>query len=313
VGAKIFRDAMPSQHRDLFEKLPFLVIGALDDRGRPWAEVLAGRPGFVRTPDARTLDIAGRPSPRGPLANVERGALVGVLGIELPTRRRNRVNGVVVASDAAHLAVHVHQSFGNCPKYIQVRRPEVAGGGSVADAAWTREGPRLSTAAATLVERADTFFIASASRDAADKPVVGASAQSRATGVDVSHRGGKPGFVRVTPGEGSERRDVLTFPDFVGNFFFNTLGNLEVEPRAGLCFPDFATGDALALTGRAETIWDGPELEAFRGAERLVRFVVDEGWLAPASLALRASGAPELAPQLDDTGSWEDVRRATSR
>jgi predicted pyridoxine 5'-phosphate oxidase superfamily flavin-nucleotide-binding protein len=305
-GAKIFRDAMPGAHRELFEKLPFMAIGALDAEGRPWAEMIAGRPGFVQSPDARTLRIAGRPASQGLLANLDPGALVGLLGIELPTRRRNRVNGEVVSSDASELVVRVHQSFGNCPKYIQVRRPELVEAAS-ANAAWRPEGPRLSAVARALVQRADTFFIVSSTPDAKARPAIGSSPQSRSSGLDVSHRGGKPGFVRVSSGEA----DALTFPDFTGNFFFNTLGNLALEPRAGLYFPDFATGDALSLTGRAEVIWEGPELEAFRGAERLVRFVVEAGWFGPGSLPLRSAGAPKLAPQLEDTGSWEEVERLT--
>nr|WP_231865084.1 pyridoxamine 5'-phosphate oxidase family protein [Sorangium cellulosum] len=52
-------------------------------------------------------------------------------------------------------------------------------------------------------------------------------------GADVSHRGSKPGFVRVTEEDG---RTVLTSPDFTGNFGFNTLGNLALNPRAGVLF-----------------------------------------------------------------------------
>ena len=149
----------------------------------------------------------------------------------------------------------------------------------------------LSASAAELVHRADTFFIATASE-----------------GVDVSHRGGKPGFVRVAERDG---RTVLTFPDFSGNFYFNTLGNLLLDPRAGMVFVDWGIGpeqvvDLLSLTGEADTLWDGPELAAFAGAERLLRFRVAEGvWIEHAA-PLRWS-APEPAPQLAATGSWDGV------
>jgi predicted pyridoxine 5'-phosphate oxidase superfamily flavin-nucleotide-binding protein len=49
------------------------------------------------------------------------GAQLGFLGIELHTRRRNRVNGHVVAADAVGFSVEVDQSVGNCPQYIQGR------------------------------------------------------------------------------------------------------------------------------------------------------------------------------------------------
>ena len=44
----------------------------------------------------------------------------------------------------------------------------------------------------------------------------------------MSHRGGLPGFVRITQhGDGPT---VLHIPDYRGNQFFNTLGNLAAEP-----------------------------------------------------------------------------------
>ena len=103
-------------------------------------------------------------------------------------------------------------------------------------------------------------------------------------GADVSHRGGPRGFVRLSREAGAT---VLAFPDYRGNFFFNTLGNLHTNPRAGLLFADFATGDVLMLTGRTEVIWDGPELASFLGAQRVVHFTVARGVILPASLPLR--------------------------
>jgi len=61
--------------------------------------------------------------------------------------------------------------------------------------------------------------------------------------VDVSHRGGLPGFMRVEPD------GVLTAPEFPGNTFYNTLGNFLLNPRAGLWCADFRTGDVLQMTG----------------------------------------------------------------
>jgi len=89
-------------------------------------------------------------------------------------------------------------------------------------------------------------------------------------GADASHRGGLPGFVRV------ESVNRLVFPDYRGNRMFNTLGNLELSPRAGLLFPDFTTGDALQLSGRAAVLWDDPRLAEFPGAERLVVFDIEK-------------------------------------
>jgi predicted pyridoxine 5'-phosphate oxidase superfamily flavin-nucleotide-binding protein len=295
AGRRMIRDFMPDQHRELFEKLPYIVVGSLDARERPWASILVGRPGFVRTPDARLLEITARPLAGDPLAaNLARGAPVGLLGIELATRRRNRANGTVISSDAGGFAVYVRQSFGNCPQYIQARAHEFDGTRDPAKTALMShiEGSLLSPAAQALVRGADTFFIASASP--------AARGSDPAEGVDVSHRGGKPGFVRVDTVDGGT---VLTAPDFSGNNVFNTFGNLAANPQAGLLFVDFASGDVLSLTGRAEIVWDGPEVEAFAGAQRLLRIHVDEGVRIENAVPLSWS-APVQAPQLAATGSW---------
>jgi predicted pyridoxine 5'-phosphate oxidase superfamily flavin-nucleotide-binding protein len=282
-GGRFIRNFIPDQHREFFEQLPFLVVGSLDSTGQPWVSALAGAPGFMRSPDDQHLVVFARPSEGDPLvAALVPGAQIGLLGIEPHTRRRNRLNGRVTESGVRGFAVEVAQSFGNCPKYIQARQPElIAHARSV--------GPRealisLDGAAAAWMASADTFFIASAHPDAAR------GVGDRSHGVDVSHRGGRSGFVRV---EG----DVLTVPDYSGNFYFNTLGNLLVNPRCGLLFMDFDTGGVLQVTGRAEILSGGELLREFPGAQRLVRLHVTGAWRRQHALPLRW-GPAELSPAL---------------
>ncbi|WP_419252840.1 pyridoxamine 5'-phosphate oxidase family protein [Caulobacter sp. ErkDOM-YI] len=291
TGRKIIRGQMPDQHRTFFEQLPFIVLGSRDATGQPWATLLDGAPGFVQSPSAATLTLAAAFSSGDPAAEgVAAGQPVGFLGIELHTRRRNRVNGRVSARGPEGFSVAVDQSFGNCPQYIQGRHFERVDQTLLGQHAPPKRTPGLSQEAALLVAQADTFFIASTHTDkAALDPV---------NGVDVSHRGGKPGFVRV-------QGDVLTIPDFLGNFLFNTLGNILVEPRVGLVFPDFSTGDLWHISAKAEIIWDGPEVAGFAGAERLLQFTVLETVKVAASLSIRAIGDVEASPYLDKTGSWE--------
>ncbi|VTU21229.1 pyridoxamine 5'-phosphate oxidase, FMN-binding family [Variovorax sp. PBS-H4] len=293
IGPRVLRDHMPEQHRTFFAQLPFLIAGSLDSAGQPWASVLAAAPGFAHSPDPRHLRIDALPQANDPLATaLAVGAPIGLLGIEPQTRRRNRMNGTVDALDARGFSVEVGQSFGNCPKYIQAREPVFVGG-----AAAPGFGPRmhgLDAQARRMVRAADTFFIATAHPSAGD-------ARSPAEGVDVSHRGGRPGFVRFE-GEGT-----LTVPDFTGNAFFNTLGNIALNPKAGLLFVDFATGDLLQLTVSATILWEGPEVYAFAGAERLLRMEVLTAQRAPAALPLRF-GPASLSPFLEATGRWPEER-----
>lgn len=289
IGRRVIRNHMPDQHRELFEQLPFLVIGATDATGQPWAGLVSGAPGFVRT-TPQTMSIGALPVASDPLAElVRQGEPVGILGIEPTTRRRNRMNGTVSARNETGFIVQVEHSFGNCPKYIQARagrRVERSTPQSL-----RKEGRRLSAEAQAMIATADTFFIASRNPALVDL----------AAGADVSHRGGRPGFVSVTETKGVT---VLTLPDFAGNGFFNTFGNLTLDRRCGLLFLDFAEGHQLQIAARAEIIWDGAELEAFDGAERLLRLTVEGGLYRTASVEFEWQPA-ELSPHLIATGSWD--------
>jgi predicted pyridoxine 5'-phosphate oxidase superfamily flavin-nucleotide-binding protein len=253
VGSRVIRDHMPEQHREFFALLPWLLVGSLDADGQPQASVLWGKPGFARSTEPTLLRVNARPEADDPLAvNLQSDARLGLLGLELPTRRRNRMNGPLVEDDAGGFTVAVQQSFGNCPKYIQARdwhwesRP--AGPleqGTGPDPLWLE-----------LVRRSDTLFIASQHLD------------PHSGGVDISHRGGAPGFVHL----GEDGR--LWLPDYSGNLMFNTLGNLLLEPRCGLLWVDFDSGDLLHLEARAQLYWPEQagqvDLPALPGAERLL-------------------------------------------
>lgn len=279
IGPRVIRSFMPDQHRDFFAELPFLLAATLDAQGQPWASVLAGPPGFIRSPDPERLRVGALPIAGDPLGALRAGQAIGLLGIQPHTRRRNRMNGRVLAVDPQGFAVQVGQSYGNCPKYIRPREARFAAGREVATAARVTGG--LDGGLRARIAAADTFFIASAHPEASD------DGAPPAFGIDVSHRGGPPGFVRVAG-------DTLVVPDFVGNAFFNTLGNLQLDPRCGLLFLDFERGDLLHLAARATVEWDGPAVAATEGAQRLLRLEVIEArlreralpldWTAPARL-----------------------------
>ena len=260
IGGQVIRDHLTAQHRAFFELLPFAVLGAVDAAGDVWATLRAGQPGFLHAPDPHRLHLAMPRDETDPAeAGLQDGSAIALLGIDLATRRRNRLNGVVQRSDAGGFDLVVRQSFGNCPQYIQLR-DTVDPPAPPADRDGREVLTGLDAGARQAIAAADTFFVASY------VDVAGADVAGSARQVDVSHRGGKPGFVRVDADGG------LTIPDFSGNRFFNTLGNIVINPRAGLVFPDFTTGDLLQMTGSAEVVLQSPELAAFQGAERLWRF-----------------------------------------
>ncbi|MBY4953582.1 pyridoxamine 5'-phosphate oxidase family protein [Pantoea sp. DY-17] len=284
VGQRVIRDHMPDQHRDFYTQLPFIVAGSVDAHGDAWATLLEGQPGFIFSPNATTLDIEARPHQGDPAAaGMQDGAPIGLLGIELHTRRRNRMNGVLQAIGAG-FRVQVEQSFGNCPRYIQLRDFHFAHHPAEPYRGEVETLSALDDAARASIGAADTFYVATyAERQ-----------------VDASHRGGKPGFVRVS------ESGLLTIPDFNGNLFFSTLGNIHHNGKAGLLFVDYASGDTLQLSGDAEVILDSPEIAAFQGAERLWTFRPRRIVRRRAALALRWLTPPDgVAPSSLMTGDWQ--------
>jgi ferredoxin-NADP reductase/predicted pyridoxine 5'-phosphate oxidase superfamily flavin-nucleotide-binding protein len=289
IGRRVIRDFLLDQHREFFPQLPFLAVGSVDPAGAPWATIVAGQPGFISSPDIHTLAIQAARQPSDPAdAGMEDGDPVGLLGIELHTRRRNRMNGTVRRT-AGGFDVVVAQSYGNCPQYIQLRDFAVVADPATPYAGEVETFDALDADARRLIGAADAFFVASYSEESGRQ-------------VDVSHRGGKPGFVRI--GEDG----VLTIPDFAGNLFFNTLGNIRLNGKTGLVFVDFATGDLLQLTGAAEVVLHSPEIAAFQGAERLWRVrptrIVRRRAALPVRWVDRAGGA---SPNALITGDWDET------
>jgi uncharacterized protein len=230
------------------------ILAGVDPNERVWTSLVTGNPGFITSPDSRTLRLAAGLSPLDPLsAALAPGRELGVLVFDPERRRRLRVNGRVTRADASTIEIRTEEVFGNCPKYIQARAPE---GDSVhhRDEA-ARKSATLGHDQRRAIERADTFFIASVHAGA---------------GADASHRGGQPGFVRVV----NDR--TLRIPDYAGNNMFQTLGNITADPRVGLLFVDFETGTTVQLTGRARILWDREQFGQLKGAERALEIEIDQ-------------------------------------
>ncbi|MDP7549552.1 MAG: pyridoxamine 5'-phosphate oxidase family protein, partial [Alphaproteobacteria bacterium] len=278
---KVVRPFMTEEHRDFHTGLPFLVAAARDQQGRPWATLLTGPDGFITSPDPKLLVLKTRPVTGDALEGaLSSGGHLGLLGIELASRRRNRVNGRAHEEGNGDLVFSVDQAFGNCPQYIrerQWRRVRDAPAGTPV------RGERLSPSQAAWISSADTFFIASGHQGGGESP---------ANGMDASHRGGEPGFVEVV---GDTR---LRFPDFAGNNHYNTIGNLLLDPRAGFLFVDFVTGSLLQLTGRAEIDWDSDAVAAIPGARRLVAFDIEQIIELPSAVSLRWEASAESVRSL---------------
>lgn len=101
-----------------------------------------------------------------------------------------------------------------------------------------------------FIERCSMFFLATA--DSEGWP-------------DCSYKGGLPGFVRVLDSK------TLAFPSYDGNGMFRSLGNVLANDRVGLLFLDFERPRRIRVQGRASLHEDDDLLEAFEGAQLIVR------------------------------------------
>ena len=247
------RDSIPPAAKAFLESQRAVFLATVDETGQPWASVLTGAPGFIHAVDPHNVAVAASLAPDDPLhRTLAREGHVALLAIEFASRRRIRLNGVgSLSSGVIHIAMR--QVYGNCPKYIQGR---TVTGETIAKAApEAARSPELLIDQRHIISTADTFMIAT---------------DHAGQGADISHRGGNPGFVIVLDGQRIE------FPDYSGNHMFNTLGNLAINPRAGLLFIDFASGRTLQLVGKASIDWDRDHADSFPGAERVIGFDLEE-------------------------------------
>lgn len=265
VGGFI-RDYLPEQHRAFHTSQPFLVVSGADGAGQPWVTLVEGPDGFATSPDPQHLALDTMLGAGDPLADAfDAGTDIGVVGIELASRRRNRFSGYIRPSGNGYM-VDIRQTFGNCPQYIHERavtRVETTPG-------TIQRATALSADQIARIGAADTMFIGSGHP----------GATGAAKGFDASHRGGAPGFVHAA----SPTR--LLIPDYAGNNFFNTIGNLLSDPRVGLLFIDFETGGLLHVTGRATIDWS-PKGAHDPDAWRMIEVEIDAVIDRPAAVPLR--------------------------
>ncbi|KAK5166942.1 uncharacterized protein LTR77_007671 [Saxophila tyrrhenica] len=251
--------ALSPQLANHLQIAPLIAIGTLDKEGRPWTTLWGnGDKGFaqpvgqgvigIRTPvtgkhDPVVEELVGKEAKGDVVREEGTGRMVSGLTIDLETRKRVKMYGRMVAGalsireDEAtdheehvaevQLVIKIEQSLGNCPKYLNKKHivPAISKPELVSDSL------KLPQQALDLLEKADLFFISSSQHD---------------QDMDTNHRGGPPGFMRVVSND--DPGAALVYPEYSGNRLYQTLGNLQVNPLAGVCVPDFETGDMLYFT-----------------------------------------------------------------
>jgi len=233
VGNAVIRDHIIEQHKEFFENLQYVFIALQDNDSRPWVTLMQGAPGFINSPDDRTLNLSGKLIGEEQLdLNLGQRQAIGLLGLDLSNRRRNRLNGYLnTAGSHDKLSIEVGHSYGNCPKYIQIRNFDQGSEPTDRQGLVATHFSTFDSKISGLIEHSDTLFIASAEKANGD--------------LDASHRGGKPGFVRVSS------QTELWFNDYPGNNLYQTFGNVHGYSTVGLMFLDFEAGDLILLSGKA--------------------------------------------------------------
>lgn len=250
--SRVISTTLPPNVEYFLEMHEMVIMGSLNSNNRVQASVLTGNPGFIRALDERTISIDAAPVHGDPLTeNLKKRYEIGMLAIELATRHRLKVKGKAQILNGI-IYLTVNRAYAQCPKYIQARKAVSISSESLAKQSIQHSG-NLNKDLQKLISKSDTFFIASYHEE---------------SGVDVSHRGGNPGFIKVL------NENKIVFPDYSGNSMFNTLGNISVNPEVGLLFIDFDNGSAIQIMGEAKIIWDVDRVAEFAGAERLVEFEI---------------------------------------
>jgi predicted pyridoxine 5'-phosphate oxidase superfamily flavin-nucleotide-binding protein len=247
-----------------------LVLGGGGGDRFPCVSVVFGDPGFVSAPQNDLVEIRLDRSflDRDEIArnSLHEEAEVGLLAIDLDSRRRFRINGRIERADDSAILIRVREAYPNCPKYIQRRKltsvePRTSGGAA------PQSGRSLDAARRAVIEASDIFFMASVHPE---------------RGADVSHRGGPAGFVCVVDDH------TLRIPDYAGNGMFNSLGNLLVDNRAGLAFLDFSRERLLRISGRADVRFaEGSPDQVTGGSARFVEVSIDSWSDVPLDVAAR--------------------------
>ena len=253
ISSNILPGAMP-----FIAQQNMLVVSSVDQKGLPWSSVLFGTPGFIKATNSGALLLDTSKmliNEHDPLwRNILHNAQVGILAIELSTRRRFRVNGRIqniskegqcADCEAASLTnqlfeITVQQAYPNCPKFIQRRNLKIEEHSYLEVLPKPLMGNELTPELIDVISQSDSFFVSSASL----------TKEKNEHNVDASHRGGFPGFIKVL----SNSR--LLIPDYQGNSMFNTLGNIHVYPKAGIIIVDFDNSRVLQLSGNANILWD---------------------------------------------------------
>ncbi|CAO1637760.1 unnamed protein product [Sympodiomycopsis kandeliae] len=292
--------------------LQFLPLTTLDSTGRPWISILAsctGQPGFIQviegegnedavglirlknvhlpkgTPlreqiqhaDGRKLNID--PSDRDS-SNAK--VLIAGVGVLLTNRRRNKYDGFIETvkqdqhnSDSWDIDLRIIATIGNCPKYINTRiltpSPSSPSASLPIEPSLTHPvDTPIPSHLLSIISQADLIYLGTLHTGSTDTWYTDRSK------LGCNIRGGRPGFLR-NYWDTHTKRHCLLLPDFSGNRFLQSLGNILGDPVAGITIPVFnhdtskQASDVLYMTCDAQVLSGQKASKELRGFQGLVK------------------------------------------
>ncbi|KAL1610626.1 hypothetical protein SLS60_002296 [Paraconiothyrium brasiliense] len=281
------------------QQAPLLAMGTLDAQDRPWTSLWGGNHGFSEMlgggmVGTRTLvDAAHDPVVQALLGDAEKGVMVpgkekmvAGLTIDLMERKRVKIFGRMIAGcvdavkvevedngeksagmpdqqDQIQLITKIEQSLGNCPKYLNQYDIKPA----MVTSPLLSHSETLSEEAKALILKSDMFFLTT----------------SVPEDMDTNHRGGPAGFVRVLSDT------EIVYPEYSGNRLYQSLGNLLVNPKIGITFPDYETGDVLYITGTTVVLAGDDATAILPGSNLAVKIRIGEARVVKQGLPLRGT------------------------
>lgn len=282
------------------QQAPLLAIGTLDSQDRPWTTLWGGNQGFSEMLGGsiigtRTIvDSAHDPVVQALVGHGEKGKMVAgkekmVAGLTLDLMERKRVKlfGRVIAGcvndvkredgedddartvelpekqEQIQLITKIEQSMGNCPKYMNQYDIQPA----VVTSSLVSQGENLTEEGKALILQSNMFFITT----------------SVIEDMDTNHRGGPAGFTRILSD------NEIVYPEYSGNRLYQSLGNLLVNPKIGITFPNYETGDVLYITGNTEVLVGGDAASILPGSNLAVKIKIVEARLVKQGLPLRGT------------------------
>ncbi|MEM9102651.1 MAG: oxidoreductase [Pseudomonadota bacterium] len=286
---------MPQQHADFYADLSYLPLATLDTQGRPWASLLVTQSDNdptvgIRISPQNTLDIEAEMNRFDPLLQslkqrslshtIESPLFAGV-GIDFSNRRRNKLAGKIQSYDTElenklRLKLQSNEHLGNCPKYITLRSLAHCNRQAELDISHVDNlRTSISQACKAHIDQTSTVFLATKYTSE------NTTTHHHPSKMGLNHRGGPPGFVRVYEDVKTQSTEkmvstYLVLPDYSGNRFYQSLGNIQKDALVGLVFPNFHNGDILYATGQAKNLFD-KDAEALMPRTHLITQILITG------------------------------------